>query len=274
VVTPFVEGTDLERWIADGPHLPSEILALFRQMAAGVAAAHAAGLSHRNLKPGTVLIGRDAEGKPQVRIADFLLGKVRQAGPVAAVTQMGTTFGTPQYMSPEQFRGAASVDERGDLFALGCLLYEMATGTRAFQGTGLIEIYTAVAKCDYRPLEEVRPGLPSWVSEILSGLLKPDPAERIPSATALLEKLDAADATADAPTVDRDVVSEPEPELTEPGPELTDVKGNADGRALKAAATQRLVRPAVVVMWLAVLGGLGFGIAFAVVVLAVVMFVL
>lgn len=260
VVTPFVHGSDLERWIAGGPHLPSEILALFRQVVAGVAAAHAAGLLHRNLKPGKILIGRDDLGRPQVKIADFLLGKVRQANPIAAVTQMGTTFGTPQYMSPEQFRGAATVDERGDLFALGCILYEMAAGTRAFDGGGLLEIYTAVAKADYPPLEQVRPGLPSWISDVVGGLLRADPADRIPSATALLEKLDAAGASADAPTVDR---TDPEPELTEAEVELTDVKGAEDGRALQAAAQARLLRPAAMIAWLAVLGGLGMGIVVA-----------
>jgi serine/threonine-protein kinase len=212
LVTEFVDGTDLERWTAAGPHRPAEILVLFRQMVEGVEAAHRAGLLHRNLKPGKVLIGRDVEGRPQTRIADFLLGKVRQSTPGAApVTQMGTTFGTPQYMAPEQFRGASTVDERGDLFALGCLLYEMTTGQRAFSGTGLVEVYQRVATCRYTPIDEVRPGLPPWIGETVRALLVADPNGRVRSATELLARLPQpeADELEDLPTVENDEVPAP-----------------------------------------------------------------
>jgi serine/threonine-protein kinase len=192
VVTDFVLGRNLDQWIASGPHPPSEVLLLFKQMVSGVRAAHEAGLIHRNLKPSKVLVGRDATGMVQVRISDFLLGKV-QVQNNAALTQLGTTFGTPQYMSPEQFRGAANVDERGDLFALGCLLYEMATGRRAFAGTSLLEVYQQVAGCDYLPVDEVRPGLPAWVGRIVGALLQPNPGERVASAAELLELLDEVD---------------------------------------------------------------------------------
>jgi serine/threonine protein kinase len=196
VVTEFVEGTDLESWIAQGPHRPLEVLILFRQMVDGVRAAHASGLIHRNLKPSKVLIGRAVDGGPRVQIADFLLGKVRQnEGGGAAVTQLGTTFGTPQYMSPEQFRGAASVDERADLFALGCLLYEMSTGRRAFEGKNLLDVYGQVSSGKYRPVDEVRPGLPPWVGQIVSKLLAPEPGDRIQSAAILLEELIRLEAT-------------------------------------------------------------------------------
>lgn len=195
VVTEFVEGSDLEAWIASGPHGPAEVLALFHQMVDGVRAAHANGLIHRNLKPSKILVGRVANGPPRVRIADFLLGKVRQAGTGnAAVTQLGTTFGTPQYMSPEQFRGAAQVDERADLFALGCLLYEMATGQRAFDGTNVLEVYNQVATAQYRPIDQVRPGLPSWVGKLVAALLAPDPAKRIGSAELLMSQILAIEA--------------------------------------------------------------------------------
>ncbi|MEQ1564872.1 MAG: serine/threonine-protein kinase, partial [Myxococcota bacterium] len=200
VVTEFVEGGNLERWIAAGPHRAADVLVLFRQMVEGVRAAHEAGLLHRNLKPSKVLVGRDAHGMPQVRISDFLLGKVRAADKGAAVTQLGTTFGTPQYMSPEQFRGAATVDERGDLFSLGCLLYEMATGQRAFTGKNLLEVYQQVAGCDYAPIDEVRPELPPWVGEIVDDLLTPDPDERLQTAAALADKLRALDGAPAAAT--------------------------------------------------------------------------
>jgi serine/threonine protein kinase len=196
VVTEFVEGTDLESWIAQGQHRPLEVLTLFRQMVDGVRAAHAAGLIHRNLKPSKVLIGRAVDGGPRVQIADFLLGKVRQnEGGGAAVTQLGTTFGTPQYMSPEQFRGAASVDERADLFALGCLLYEMATGRRAFDGKNLLDVYGQVSSGKYRPVDEVRPGLPPWVGQLVDKLLAPEPGARIQTASILLEELSRLEAT-------------------------------------------------------------------------------
>ena len=214
VVTEFVEGTDLEQWIAQGPHRPLEVLVLFRQMVDGVRAAHEAGLIHRNLKPSKVLIGRAADGGPRVQIADFLLGKVRQSGASAAVTQLGTTFGTPQYMSPEQFRGAATVDERADLFALGCLLYEMATGKRAFDGKNLLDVYNQVSQGQYKPVEEARPGTPMWVGQVLARLLAPDPADRFPSAALLLEELERIKGQFATPAPADRVIAPPAPKRT------------------------------------------------------------
>ncbi|MEQ1502542.1 MAG: serine/threonine-protein kinase [Myxococcota bacterium] len=227
VVTEFVEGTDLETWIAAGPHRIAEVLTLFHQMVAGVRAAHAAGLLHRNLKPSKVLIGREPDGAPRVRIADFLLGKVRStAGAGAAVTQLGTTFGTPQYMSPEQFRGAASVDERGDLFALGCLLYEMATGQRAFDGPNLLEVYQQVSNCQYRPVNEARAGLPKWVGDVVGGLLKPEPADRIQTADLLLAKIRAIEAAMIPATPPPSPTPRPAPPLSVPKPAGQRPSGN------------------------------------------------
>ena len=250
VVTEFVEGIDLEAWIASGPHGPNDVLKLFRQMVEGVRAAHAAGLIHRNLKPSKVLVGRVANDAPRVRIADFLLGKVRNNNASnAAVTQLGTTFGTPQYMSPEQFRGAAAVDERADLFALGCLLYEMATGQRAFDGDNLLEVYQQVSSCEYRPVNEVRPNLPGWVHTLVGALLAPEPDDRVPSADALLERIDTLDLSAPPPAPKPAPPPAPTPAPPPPSPPRADLRSGAPPQAQTPAEreAERRARSAPVV---------------------------
>ena len=195
VVTEYVDGGDLKDWLARGAppspgfadrspgfadRSPARVVPMFYGIAKGVAAAHAAGLLHRNLKPSKVLVTRD--GVPKV--AGFALGKVTLPG-VDSVTEVGTTFGTPHYMPPEQFRGVAGVDERADLFALGCILYEMLAGQRAFYGEDLLEVYQTVLASDYAPLPA---GIPAGLVGIVADLLDPEIGGRPKSVDGLLER--------------------------------------------------------------------------------------
>ena len=186
VVSRFVDGLPLSRWIAMGPHPVAKVLEVARGIARGLAAAHERGLVHRNLKPQKILI--DADETPHVH--DFMLGKVLSTEAEKAVTQMGTTFGTPQYMAPEQFRGASSVDERADVFSMGCILFEMVTGRRAFDGTGVVEIYQQVASGDRPKVHDVRADCPEALEALVVDMLAPDPDDRIPSVRELVSRLD------------------------------------------------------------------------------------
>jgi serine/threonine protein kinase len=103
---------------------------------------------------------------------------------------MGTTFGTPQYMAPEQFRGASNVDERADVFSMGCILFEMVTGRRAFDGTGVVEIYQQVANGDRPKMHDLRADCPPALEALVARMLAPDPDERIPSVRELVAQLD------------------------------------------------------------------------------------
>ena len=185
IVSRFVEGTDLATWSATEQRPLTAVIKVFRQLTQGLRAAHDHGLVHRNLKPAKVLI--DLTGRPHVH--DFMLGKVLATSPEDAVTQLGTTFGTPQYMAPEQFRGAAGVDERADLFSLGCLLFELVAGRRAFEGQGLMEIYQNVSQGVRDDLTTVRSDVPPALERLVRDLTAPDPADRPDSARAVIDRL-------------------------------------------------------------------------------------
>lgn len=185
VVSRYVDGLPLDAWAASGRSLP-EVLEVMRGLADALHAVHERGLVHRNLKPQKVIVTPD--GHPMVH--DFLLGKLLGTNPDDRMTQMGTTFGTPQYMSPEQFQGAGKVDARADLFSLGCLSYEMLTGQRAFEGRNLMTIYEKVLMGDRGELTMLRPDVPPAVVRLIDDLLAPDRDDRPPSAQAVAVRLD------------------------------------------------------------------------------------
>jgi predicted ATPase/Tfp pilus assembly protein PilF len=135
VLLPLVEGPSLEGLLADGP-LPTEVvLALFRQVVDGVAAIHAAGLVHRDLKPSNVLLELSS-GALIAKVSDFGLAKALSG---QRLTQTGLLLGTPAYAAPEQRRDASRVDARADVFALGCILAEMLTGSPPPEATEATE---------------------------------------------------------------------------------------------------------------------------------------
>lgn len=180
VVTEYVSGGNLARWLTAEPRTTNHVVPLFYEIARGVGAAHHAGLLHRNLKPTKILL--TPHGRPKV--AGFALGKVvNPVGP--GVTGLDETFGTPQYMAPEQFRGASDVDHRSDLFSLGCILYQMLTGRRPFDNADVMLLYKQIMTGEMEPLPATTPAA---LVGIVADLLDPDPAFRPPTADALLER--------------------------------------------------------------------------------------
>ena len=149
------------------------------QMADGLASAHAAGITHRDLKPDNILLTRDG----RVKILDFGLAKVagmasKADETVTLHTAPGVVMGTAGYMSPEQVRGLAA-DHRSDIFSFGVILYELLTGRRAFQGETPVETMGAILKQDTPDLPET---VPSGVQEIVGHCLEKDPGLRFQSA--------------------------------------------------------------------------------------------
>jgi len=180
VITEHVSGGNLVRWIGDQPRSVAEVVPMFYEIARGVGAAHHAGLLHRNLKPTKVLLTET--GRPKV--AGFILGKVvNPVGP--GVTDLDETFGTPQYMAPEQFRGASDVDHRSDLFSLGCILYQMLAGRRPFDHPDVMMVYKHMMT---GAMEALPASTPAALVGIVADLLDPDPALRPSTADSLLER--------------------------------------------------------------------------------------
>jgi WD40 repeat protein len=176
IVMQYVDGTSLQDRIErTGPLQLAEILRIGVQSARGLAAAHAQGLVHRDVKPANILLENGVE---RVKITDFGLAR---AAADAVLTQSGVIAGTPQYMSPEQARGE-TVDQRSDLFSLGSVLYAMSAGRSPFRAGGSLAVLKRVCEDRPRLLREINPAIPDWLAEIIDKLHSKDPADRFQSA--------------------------------------------------------------------------------------------
>jgi serine/threonine protein kinase len=155
-----------------------------REIAQGLAAAHARGVVHRDIKPANIWL---ESPKGRVKILDF--GLARQID-TKGVTQAGEIIGTPHYMAPEQAR-AKAVDARSDLFSLGCILYRMVTGRLPFAGDTLLATLTAIAVDMPPPVADLNPQAPEPLADLIFRLLAKDPERRPQTAAAVIDELRA-----------------------------------------------------------------------------------
>ena len=194
LVMPYVRGPSLQRRLDDdGPLALVEILRIGMQAAAGLAAAHAQGLVHRDVKPANILL---ADGVERVKLTDFGLAR---AADDASLTKTGIIAGTPQYMSPEQSRGE-SVDQRSDLFSLGSVLYAMCTGRAPFRAETSYGVLRRVTDEEPRPIREINPDIPEWLCRIIATLMSKQPDDRFASAREVAELLEECLAHVQQPT--------------------------------------------------------------------------
>lgn len=184
LVMQLIAGESLEQRLKRDKKLPiREIVRIGMQAAHGLAAAHEQGLTHRDIKPGNILLESSHD---HVKLTDFGLARVAED---AKLTQTGLVSGTPRYMSPEQARGEQS-DHRSDLFSLGAVLYEMCAGEPPFAGDSVLAILKQIAEAKHRPLRTLNPEVPEWLAYTIDRLLAKKPADRIQSAAQLAELLD------------------------------------------------------------------------------------
>jgi serine/threonine protein kinase len=160
------------------------VLRVGREIATGLAAAHAQGLVHRDIKPANVWL---EEGRGHVRIVDF--GLARGSDPDAQFTQAGAVIGTPAYMAPEQASGVP-VDARCDLFSLGAVLYRAATGKAPFGDVNTLSVLRALATQTPAPPHRIVPSVPRIFSSLVMRLLAKEPAERPQSARDVMEAIE------------------------------------------------------------------------------------
>lgn len=183
LVMSFVNGRSLqERLDAEGPLGVREILRIGMQTASGLAAAHAQGLVHRDVKPANILLENGVE---RVRLTDFGLAR---AVDDASLTQSGVIAGTPQYMSPEQAAGEA-VDHRADLFSLGSVLYAMCAGHPPFRADSTMAVLRRVCDEQPRPIRSLNPDVPIWLAAVIDKLLAKSPADRFRTAAEVADLL-------------------------------------------------------------------------------------
>jgi formylglycine-generating enzyme required for sulfatase activity len=188
IVMPFLRGESLDQRLKREERLPlADVLRIGREAAEGLAAAHAMGLIHIDIKPANLWLEAP---RSRVKILDF--GLARAAAQESRLTQVGSIVGTPAYMAPEQGRGEA-LDARCDLFSLGVVLYRMCTGEQPFHGSDPLSTLMSVAMYEPPPPIELNAGIPRELSELVMRLLEKDPAKRIASAgdvIAVLERLE------------------------------------------------------------------------------------
>ncbi|HEX4475980.1 MAG TPA: serine/threonine-protein kinase [Polyangiaceae bacterium] len=188
LVLEYVPGRSLTQALKeDGPFPVERGLFVTRQMAAALAAAHAADVVHRDLKPDNVMLIERGGTKDFVKVLDFGIAKVSGEGATGQLTRLGAVFGTPQYMAPEQAAGKI-VDGRADLYSLGLVLYELLSGKPAFSAQEIVGLLT-------KQLTETPAPLPASVdadvAALVMKLVEKDPANRVQSATELVAIIDA-----------------------------------------------------------------------------------
>ena len=188
---PFLKGQPLDQRLhaAQGPLPLAEIAHIGREIASGLAAAHEHWLIHRDIKPGNIwLEDRGPDSPARVKILDF--GLARSQAEDAHLTQSGAILGTPAYMAPEQALGH-KVDERADLFSLGCVLYQLATGRRPFRGETTMAVLMSLGIDVPTAPQVLNPAIPQALSQLIMGLLVKDPTKRLASAAEVARKLRA-----------------------------------------------------------------------------------
>ena len=189
LVLEYVEGQSLGALIKREGTLPEDrALCIARQIADALTAAHQKGIVHRDLKPENVMLV-ESEGRETVKVLDFGIAKVELGGAGSgetALTKLGTIFGTPEYMAPEQAQGLA-VDGRADLYTLGLILYEMLEGRSPFRNAELVVVLTQQITMDPPPLPE---SISQGTRELVTALLKKDPSARPQRAAEVRERLD------------------------------------------------------------------------------------
>ena len=196
VAMELVEGGTLASFLHEARRPVRQIVDVFCQAGEGLAAAHAAGIVHRDFKPANVMLGRDG----RARVGDFGLARAAEGAPPAlpdagmderatAATRTGALVGTPAYMAPEQWEGKPT-DARTDVFGFSVALYEALHGSRPFAGETPAELLAAILRNEVRPAPEGA-RVPAPLRRILLRGLRADPPERYPSMRAMLDALGA-----------------------------------------------------------------------------------
>ena len=195
LVMELVQGRTLEELAREGPMVPNRAVELSTQILAGLSAAHASGIVHRDMKPANVVVssipGADGRAHEFVKILDFGIGKIRTHS-LGAATMPGAVLGTPGYMAPEQYGQASEADHRADLYAVAAILFELLAGRLPFEGLNP-NLLAARVRAERAPsLGAVAPAVPKDLAEVVDRGLARDPDARWQKAEAFARALSGA----------------------------------------------------------------------------------
>ena len=213
MVMEYVSGKSLRELIPPYGMTVEELIHYGLQLADALMAAHGAGIIHRDLKPGNIMVTE----RGLVKILDFGLAKLpaelaydnsETRADTGPLTVEGTLLGTVAYMSPEQAEGR-KVDARSDIFSLGSVLYEMATGQRPFDRGNTVSTLTAVLRDEPKPIAELAPGVPLEIQDIIVKCLRKNPNDRWQSAAEIYQVFLALKHSSDSGTIQRSGIGLP-----------------------------------------------------------------
>mgnify|MGYP002622484345 CR=1 FL=1 len=201
IVMEYVHGEDIQQRLKRCGRLPaSDVVAIARQIADGLAAAHRHGVIHGDIKPSNVLIDPARKAK----IVDFGLAQELSTH----VPRDGQVAGTPQFMAPEQTRGT-QVDQRADFFSLGCVMYAMCTGRAPFEGDSVTEVLRRVREASPARINQHQELVPESLEALINRLMSKDPADRPTTAEEICKRLDAIGSDVAVPSQQRNTATPP-----------------------------------------------------------------
>ncbi len=186
---PYVEGESLRARLAKGPVTVTEVVGVLRDVARALSYAHEHGVVHRDIKPDNVLLSHGTAVVTDFGIAKAL-SESRTKSDSATLTQLGTSIGTPAYMSPEQAAGDSDIDHRADIYAFGCMAYELLAGHAPFHGRTPTRVLAAQMSEAPQPLDELRPDTPPVLADLVMRCLEKDPDARPQLASDIARALD------------------------------------------------------------------------------------
>ncbi len=196
LVMEYLEGETLRDRLRREPQLPIPVVINYvRQLTAVLDAAHGVGIIHRDLKPENIFIVTDplVSGGERLKLLDFGIAKLADSDGAPSVTQTGDVMGTPTYMSPEQCRGTGNYDGTTDLYALGCIIFEMLAGRPPFVSKFIGDYYVAHMGTAPPLVTEFRQGIPDGLVGMVRRLLEKEPSDRVGSAERLQAAVESLD---------------------------------------------------------------------------------
>jgi tRNA A-37 threonylcarbamoyl transferase component Bud32 len=193
MVMEYLTGHDLGTTVERGPLPVAEAVDYVLQACDALAEAHAMGIVHRDIKPENLFLAQRPSNTPIVKILDFGVSKVGlhrvDDGTWTDKTGVQDRFGTPLYMSPEQLRSSASVDQRSDIWSLGVVMYELLTGVLPFEGNDLPQLCISVLQGKSKPLTKARPDVPRGLERVVLRCLEKDATKRFQNVADLVQEL-------------------------------------------------------------------------------------
>ncbi|HXT96760.1 MAG TPA: serine/threonine-protein kinase [Polyangia bacterium] len=204
-IMEYLEGESLSEVVGRGAMSPDQVTVIGGQMCRALGAAHAKGIVHRDLKPHNVQMITKPDGTPLVKILDFGVAKILASpdGAQSVKTRTGSLMGTPLYMSPEQCKGAGTLDHRTDIYSLGVMLFEMLAGRPPFTAEGVGELFAKHMLEEAPQLSEFAPQVPAYMTAAIMRSLQKEPRDRFESMEefrkALVGEVKLAGAPARAP---------------------------------------------------------------------------